>query len=79
MSERAVLLIENLDHTLDMCQIHAPRATVAGVAKVARECQREMRWGWIVMHCDCLEDLVLPSRSMLCRHPQTHYEIIEFC
>ena len=59
--------------------METPRATVAGLAKVARECQREMRWGWIVMHPDCPEELVHPSRSMLCRHPELHYEIIEFC
>ena len=43
---------------------------------MARECQREMPWGWIVMHPD---ELVHPSRSMLCRHPEMHYEIIKFC
>ena len=59
--------------------METPRATVAGLAKVARECQREMRWGWIVMRPDCLEELVHPSRSMLCGHPELHYEIIEFC
>ena len=59
--------------------METPRATVAGLAKVAREYQREMRWGWIVMHLDCREELVYPSRSMLCRHPELHYEIIEFC
>ena len=55
------------------------RATVAGFAKVARECKMEMRWGWIVMHPECPEEMVHPSRSMLCRHPKMHYEIIEFC
>ena len=59
--------------------METPRATVAGPAKVARECQREMRWGWIIMHPDCPKELVHPSRSMLSRHPKMHYEIIEFC
>ena len=58
--------------------METPRAIVAGLAKAARECQTEMRWGWIVMHPNYPEEFVDPSRSMLCRHPQMHYEIIEF-
>ena len=59
--------------------METPRATVARLTKLARECQREMRWGWIVMHPDCPEELVHPSRSMLCRHCEMHYQIIESC
>ena len=51
---------------LEQCAryMETPRATVAGLAKVARECQKEMRWGWIVMHPDSPEELVHASRSM---------------
>ena len=59
--------------------LETPPAIVAGMAKVARECQREMRWGWIVMHRDCPEEVVHPLRSMLCRLPEMRYQIIEFC
>ena len=59
--------------------METPQATVARLAKVARECQREMQWGRIVMHPNCLEELVHPSRSMLCRHREMHYQIIKLC
>ena len=38
-----------------------PRATATGVAEVARECHMEMQWGLIVMHLDCLEEVVHPT------------------
>ena len=47
--------------------MQTPRATGAGLANIAWNCQREMRLSWDVMHPNCAQDLVHPSPSMLWR------------
>ena len=41
--------------------METPKAAVAGMARLVRDCQREMRWTWVVMHPGGPEHLVCPK------------------